>query len=238
MYEERIYRRDYITEDLKGFEVMVKESDLYICAASDLSSEAIESTLKYRSQIEEYIKKHPQFLSSLTPLPIDVLAAPIVNEMLRAGETAGTGPMAAVAGAIAEYVGRDLLKYSPEVIVENGGDIFLKSLKNRRLGIHAGNSPLSERITVEIEAKQTPVGVCTSSGTVGPSLSFGRTDAALVVASSAALADACATAIGNIVKEPGDIKRALEFGKKAKGVRGVLIIMKDKLGAWGAIKIV
>jgi len=238
MYEERIYRRDYITEDLKGFEVVVKETDLYICAKEDLSSEAVDSTLKYRTQIEGYIKRHPEFQTSLTPLFFDFFAPPIVKEMLRAGRIAKVGPMASVAGAIAEFVGRDLLKFSDEVIVENGGDIFIKSKKKRKLGIYAGNSPLSNRLTIEIEGEKTPLGVCTSSGTVGPSLSFGKTDATVVISRSAALADAGATAIGNIVKEAGDIKKALEFAKKIKGVDGVLIILKDKLGAWGDIKIV
>jgi len=238
MYEERVYRRDYVTDDLKIFEVMVKETDLYICARTDLSSEAIELTLKYRSQIEEYIQRHPRFQTTLTPMKFDLLAPEIVKEMLKAGKIAGTGPMASVAGAIAEFVGRDLLKYSPEVIVENGGDIFIKTLKNRRIGIYAGESPFSERIVIEIEANRTPLGVCTSSGTVGHSLSFGRADAAVVISSSAALADACATAIGNIVKEPSDIPRAIEFAKKIPDIRGTLIIMKDKLGAWGEIKIV
>ena len=146
--------------------------------------------------------------------------------------------MASVAGVIAEFVGRDLLKYSDEVIVENGGDIFIKSKKKRILGIYAGNSPISNKLAIEIEGEKTPLGICTSSATVGPSLSFGKTDATVIVSKSAALADACATAIGNRVKEPGDIKSALEFAKKIKGVQGILIIFRDKLGAWGDIKIV
>ena len=89
----------------------------------------------------------------------------------------GVGPMAAVAGAIAEFVGEELLAYSPEVIIENGGDIYIKSLKKRVVGIYAGNSPLTGKIGLEIEGKETPIGICTSSGTVGHSLSFGRADA-------------------------------------------------------------
>ncbi len=119
--------------------------------------------------------------------------------MAAAAQTAGVGPMAAVAGAIAECVGRELLEFSPEVIVENGGDIFLKVSHRRTVGIFAGDSPLTGRIGIQIEARDTPLGVCTSSGTVGHSLSFGRADAVVVLAPAAALADAAATAIGNRV---------------------------------------
>lgn len=238
MYEERIYRRDYKSEDLTGFEVVVKETDLFICAKEELSSEAIGSTLKYRTQIEGYIEKHPNFQTSLKPLPFNILAPSIVKEMLRAGKIAGVGPMASVAGVIAEFVGRDLLKYSDEVIVENGGDIFIKSSKKRKLGIYAGDSPFSDKFAIEIDPDKTPLGVCTSSGTIGHSLSFGKTDATVVISKSSALADACATAIGNMVKESHDIKGALEFAKKINGIIGVLIILKNKLGAWGDIKIV
>lgn len=238
MYEERVYRRDYISDDLRGFEVVVKETDLYICAKTDLSSEAIGSTLKYRTQIEEYIEKYPEFQKSLAPLSFDMFAPPIVKEMLGVSKMAGVGPMASVAGVIAEFVGNDLLKYSDEVIVENGGDIFIKSQKKRKLGIYAGTSQFSNKLAIEIDGNKTPLGICTSSGTVGPSLSFGKTDATVIISKSTALADACATAIGNIVKEPGDMKKALEFAKKINGIQGVLIIFKDKLGAWGDIKLV
>lgn len=238
MYEERIYRRDYITGNLKSFEVIVKETDLFICAEKDLTSPAIESALKYRGQIESYVEKHPKFKESLFSLPQDLFAVPIVKEMLDVTSRAGVGPMASVAGAIAEFVGIDLLKHCNEVIVENGGDIFIKSNKNRRIGIFAGRSAFSDKLTIEIEASKTPLGICTSSATVGPSLNFGKTDATVVIAKSAAFADACATAIGNMVKHPDDIKKALDFAKKMEGLSAVLIVIADKLGVWGDIKIV
>ena len=117
-----------------------------------------------------------------------------MKQMIEAGQKAGVGPMAAVAGAIAECVGRELLAFSPEIIIENGGDIYLKCLKKRVVGIFAGKSPLTGKIGLEIDAKDTPLGVCTSSGTVSHSLSFGKADAAVAIAPSATLADAAATA--------------------------------------------
>jgi ApbE superfamily uncharacterized protein (UPF0280 family) len=146
--------------------------------------------------------------------------------------------MAVVAGAIAESVGKELLKYSSEVIVENGGDIFLRLKQTKRIGIYAGNSPLSGKLALEIKPQDTPLGVCTSSGTVGHSLSFGKADAAIVLSPSAALADAAATAVGNLVKTAEDMPRAIEFVREVEGITGIAIIIGDKMAAWGKIKLI
>jgi len=146
--------------------------------------------------------------------------------------------MAAVAGAIAEAVGRALLEESREVVVENGGDCFLRVDSPLQIGIFAGPSVLSEKLALRIRPEQTPLGVCTSSGTVGPSLSFGRADAVTVISPSAAIADAAATRIGNQVKNRGDINRALAVAPEIEGVLGVVIIMGDRVGAWGEVELV
>ena len=146
--------------------------------------------------------------------------------------------MAAVAGAVAEYVGRELLNFSSEVIVENGGDIFLKNLERRVVGIYTGKAPFTGKIALQIEPEDTPLGVCTSSGTVGHSLSFGRADAAIVLSPSTPLADAAATAIGNLVTEEDDIYRGIEFAKGIEGLKGVAIIKDDKMALWGEINLV
>ena len=173
----------------------------------------------------------------MEPISIAKDSPKIVKAMAAATAKVGVGPMAAVAGAIAEFVGEELLAYSPEVIIENGGDIYIKSLKKRTIGIYAGNSPLTGKIGLEIEAKDTPVGVCTSSGTVGHSLSFGKADAATVIARSATLADAAATALGNIVKTPEDVTKAIAFARNIEGIKGVVIIIGDRMGIWGGVKI-
>lgn len=237
MYQERFYRSLIKDNDLVSFNVTFKETDLYIRAVKDLHNEAIMVVKEKRAQLEEYIQRHPLFLHSLEPLTVGDDEADVVKIMAWAGLTAGVGPMAAVAGTIAELVGKELLKYSPEVIVENGGDIFLKISKKRNIGIYAGQSPLSGRIALEIKPGMTPGGICTSSGTVGPSLSLGLADAVVVYSHSAALADAAATSVGNMVKSEDDISYALERGRKIEGVRGLLIIMDDKMGAWGSMRL-
>lgn len=237
MYEERFYR-DWVKEDdLTGFQALVKETDLFIRADHDLSIESIESINEHRKQIEDYIAQDPKFQATLEPYLVNGKSPSIIKEMSKAAALVGVGPFAAVAGAIAEYVGNDLLKYSKDIIIENGGDIFIKSSKNRTIGIYAGKSPLSNKVGLEIEAKDTPLGVCTSAGTVGHSLSFGKADAVTVLSKSTLLADAAATAIGNIIQTKEDIPKGIEFAQKIKGLIGVVIIKDDKMGAWGEIKI-
>lgn len=237
MYQSRTYRHWIKGDDLVSFNVTVKETDLYIRASTNLRRKAHRLVLKYRDILERYIERYPAFLTSLKPLPIDEDAPHIVKAMLEAADKTGVGPMASVAGAIAESVGAELLAFSPEIIVENGGDIYLKSLGKRAIGIYAGKSPLSGRIRLEIAGADTPLGICTSSGTVGHSLSYGKADAVVVLSKSAALADAAATAIGNLLKQPDDIPSGIEFAKGIEGVSGVLIITGDQTGIWGKVKI-
>ena len=236
-YKPRTYRHWVEGKELVSFNVTVKETDLYIRAASNLQRKAHRMVLKYRNQLERYIERNPDFLTSLEPLPTPRQAPHIVKQMTEAARQAGVGPMASVAGAIAEYVGRELLDFSPEIIVENGGDIYMKSLSGRTVGIFAGKSPLSGKIGLEIEAKDTPLGICTSSGTVGHSLSFGRADAVIALAPSATLADAAATAIANRVSQPDDIAGAIKFSQSIGGLKGVVIIKDDNIGAWGEVKL-
>lgn len=238
MYQKRTYRNLVRTEDLVNFEVIVKETDLLIRAEKDLSREAREAVLKYRSQLEAYIDKNPWFEKSLSPLPMDPYAPKIVQEMFRASQVAQVGPMASVAGAIAEWVAKDLLPFSKEVIIENGGDIFLLSSRERIIGIYAGLSPLSLRVGILIPPQETPLGICTSSGTVGHSLSFGKADAVCILSKSVALADAVATAIGNRVQGKKDIDSALERGSMIEGVLGIIIIVGEKIGVWGKMNLV
>lgn len=237
MWEPRTYRNRAGDKDLVPFNVTVKETDLYICASKNLKSKALRLLTKYRKALERYIEHHPSFLTSLEPVPVGDNAPQIIKSMAESARKAGVGPMAAVAGAIAEFVGTELLAFSPEIIVENGGDIFLKSRRKRIVGIYAGKSPLTGEIGLEIEAGQTPLGICTSSGTVGHSLSFGKADAVVVLSPSTPLADAAATAIGNLIKQPEDIPNGIELAKSIEGIKGVLIIKDDKVGMWGAVKI-
>jgi len=237
-YQERFYRSQINTPDWVSFTIQVKESDLWIRARKDLSAESYERLFQYRHSLEVYIQQHPEFKDSLQPLGQDPLAPPIVQTMLQAGQTAGVGPMAAVAGAIAMFVGQDLLAFSPEVIIENGGDLFIFSQEPLIVGIFAGESPLSGRLGIQLPPSPEPVGLCTSSATVGPSLSFGRADAVTILSSSAALSDAVATGVGNRVRSKNDIQPALEWAQTIPEVEGALIIIGEQMGVWGNLELV
>ncbi|MCX6012067.1 MAG: UPF0280 family protein [Chloroflexi bacterium] len=238
MYQPRIYR-DWIKDaDLVSTVIAVKETDLHIRACRSLTEESLKSVHRHRAFLELYIAENPVFLTSLIPVIASTNAPDIIKEMISASAKAGVGPMAAVAGAIAESVGEDLLKYSDEIIVENGGDIYLKLLQKRKVGIYAGDSPYTGNIALEVLPDETPLGLCTSSGTVGHSLSFGNADAVVILGHSTALADAVATATGNIIKISSDIPSGIDFAKSIEGITGVLIIQGKDLGAWGNIKLV
>ncbi len=238
IYEERTYRNLISKDNLKSYNVAIAESDLFISSDIDLSLEAKKYLLHHRSLLENYIKKHPQFLVSLLPLMEDDLAPPIVRDMLISSSNCGVGPMAAVAGAIAQFVGNDLFDLTKTLIIENGGDIYLKSQDKLTVSVYAGESPLSYKVNFIVKPEKTPLGICTSSATVGPSLSFGKADAVCVISKSATLADAAASAIGNKVKTKNDIKKALDFGIKIKDVNGVIIIYGSEMGAIGEVEFI
>jgi len=232
-YRERLYRRQATAGHLVSFRVQVRQSDLYIRAGRDLTEAARSSLIQHRAGLESYAAAHPEFLDALLPMPADPLAPALVREMLEAGRAAGVGPMAAVAGAIAEAVGRDLLPLSPEIIVENGGDIWLAVASTSTIAIFAGRSPLSNRVGLKVEPGVCPLSICTSSATVGHSLSFGQADAAVAVARTGALADAAATAIGNAARGPQAVAAALEAAQAIPGLLGAVVICGERLGAWG-----
>lgn len=234
---DRTYRKYTSIRNLYSISVKISETDLYILADSDLTEPAYQSALKYRAQIEEYIRLHPEFRTSLAPVSFDELAPGIVKDMLHASFAAGVGPMASVAGAIAEQVGRDLLQMSSNVIVENGGDLFISIKDSISVGIFAGDSPLTGKIALNIDANETPLGLCTSSGTVGHSLSLGKADAVCIKSRSAALADAAATAVGNLIKKKSDVKRGLDRAMSIEGVLGVLIVKGDTLAIQGSMEL-
>ena len=238
-YRERSYRRLH-QAGLVATEVRLMETDLHILAPVPVEDRALVVVTEVRRQLEEYIAAHPVFLDSLVPLAMDDHAPSPVRDMLAAAALAGVGPMAAVAGVIAEAVGVALLRQGlDEVIVENGGDVFVARRQECRIGIYAGESVLSGRVGLLLRPPQMPCGVCTSSGSIGHSLSMGVADAVVVQATSTALADAAATRLGNEVSpRPESIDRALAVARTIEGLTGVVIVSGDRMGAWGGVELV
>ena len=237
-YEPRTYRDWVARSGLVSFNVALRESDLMIRATRDLSHQALDLLRRCRMEIERQIRRDPQFRTSLAPLPIPPDCASIVRRMLEAGAEWDVGPMAAVAGAVSDEVGRGLLRWTPEVIVENGGDIFCKMNRPIELGLYAGErSPFTGELKLRVDSSGKEIGICTSSGTVGPSLSFGSANAVVTLAPTACLADAAATAIGNRVTSDERVASVLAEEKVRGHLLGLLIARGAKIGAWGAIEL-
>ena len=235
--EPRTYRR-WLRNELSRFRVRIGESDLMISAERPLPDLAERALQLARADLQSYLDRDPAFAASLRPYDPQPDAPQVAREMAEAVRLCGVGPMAAVAGAVAEQVGRALLCETKQVIVENGGDIFMRSAQPRTAAIYAGSSPLSGKLGLRVSLVNQGLGLCTSSGTVGPSLSFGKADAAIVLATSAALADAAASALGNRVQAESDIQPALEYLKSVEGVLGGAVVIGDRLGAWGELEMV
>lgn len=234
----RAYRRLAMVAHLHSFQVTVQETDLMVQAEQDLSALCREEVLTQRGYIEQYIRRFPEFLRSLTPWYSDEPAPEIIRRMIRAGQAAGVGPMAAIAGAVAEAVGEALRRQSKEVVVENGGDIYLVLERPVTIGLYAGKSPLSLRTGLHLDPGGKPLSVCTSSGTIGHSLSMGRADAVCIVARQCALADAAATAVANRIADARGIPDAIQFARSIDGVQGVAAICGERLGLWGDLRLV
>lgn len=217
-----------------------RESDLLIFTNKRLDKEFVKERVRaYRWQIENYIERDRKFLVALKPVPVEINAPLIIRRMAEAGQKANVGPMAAVAGAIAEFIGRDLIKKGyKEVIVENGGDVFLAGSQGRLVGIYAGAAKTWRNLRLKIRPALLPLGIATSSGTIGHSLSFGAADSVVIFSKDACLADSVATATCNLVKTKTDLKKAMDFAKTVKGVIGAVIILKDNLTSWGKIEFI
>lgn len=329
-FEERFYRRVFAAEDLWFFRICVKESDLYVGVSArirrhrakggmsvptlrevglreteeELKAQvkrvALERLARLRQDLEHYLARHPRFATAYSPCDVFEDAPPLAKEMAGASRLAGVGPMAAVAGAIADDVGEFLVDHvrllagggershstgaggrgwgssatgqerrdtevgpppgkpkdltaaseleAPgervEVVVENGGDIYLSTRRPRVVALFAGDSPFSMRVGIKVRGREKPYGICTSAGTVGPSASFGTADAACVVADRASVADAFATALGNRVRAGSGIHGALDWfsslaaERPVAGLAGCVVVHGTNLGAWGDLELV
>jgi len=238
-YSERTYRR-VENSGLVSSVVKMAETDLHILAPENVDNQALQLVTDVRSGIERYIAARPLFLDDLVPLPMDERAPEVVRQMLAAGLLAGVGPMAAVAGVVAQWVGSELRAAGQaEVIVENGGDLYVARNQPCTVAVYGGESPLSGTLGICLQPDRMPCGVCCSSGTIGHSLSMGKADAVVAVASDTALADAAATRLGNEVgKSRQSIDLALALAETIDGLSGVLILSGNQLGAWGDIELV
>jgi len=236
MYTERFYRNWISFGHLESFRVVVGESDLQIYARKNLRPEALCILTSVRERLSLHIASHPLFLTSLTPVDTGT-EDPFLRSMEQAGILWETGPMAAVAGAVAQHVGEALLKKTDTVIVENGGDVWARSPAPLEMLVYPGrDSPFSSGIHFTTDAADG-IAVCTSSGKVGPSFSMGRADSVTALHQSGAVADAAATALANRIRGRTDVTAAVESVSASRRLSGILAVCSDSLGIWGDIKL-
>lgn len=239
-YKNRTYREHLQKERWHSFTVAFKETDLWI--GIDKASfrteiptftEALIRSL--REEMDAYIAQDPEYLKALIPYNAQPTAPILFREMAEVAAQSGIGPMSAVAGAVACRVGKAIKERFGvhEVIVENGGDIYADIREDMDIAVFAGQSPLSEKVGFTIRAEHAPLGICTSSGTVGPSLSFGKADAVMIICKDCALADTYATAFANEIQVPEDIAPCIEKIEKVKEILGAICIKDDKIGIYG-----
>ena len=150
--------------------------------------------------------------------------------MCRKAAIFNVGPMATVAGAVCEYLASNLLKYCSYLIIENGGDVYIKSKKDINVGVYLKNKYFKDKIDLKVKAKDTPCGLCSSSGSFGHSLSMGKSDLVVTLAKSAISSDGAATAVANSIGSSNDISRSINHYKKFNDIKGILIVKDDKLG--------
>lgn len=233
MYTHRFYRAWVSERKLFRFRVLLNESDIEIAAESDLTHRACDALYRARKDIEGYLTLHPGFSAAMDPVEYDEDAPAIVKRMMKAAAIWNVGPMAAVAGAIADSVGEKLSAHSDTVIVENGGDLFIRSGNRVNCALYAGEeSPFADKIGFSIDAPQG-IGICTSSRTVGHSYSRGRANAVTVIAEDSATADAAATAIANRINSAEDIHKQFAQPESDSAVVGVIACCGDRLASLG-----
>jgi hypothetical protein len=237
----RRFYRDSHRGRLKGFHLAVEETDLWIGVEKQEPEGAMESAMReflaaLRGQLQEYIRKDPAFFTSLIPVPFGE-GPEVARRMAVAAQKAGVGPMAAVAGTFSQMAGEYLEGrfLCRELALENGGDIFLVNTAPMTISVFAGQSPLSNRVGLEIPPGRW--GICTSSATVGHSLSFGRADAVTIVATDASVADAFATKWCNCIKLAEDLEKVVKQAVKAE-VKTALAILGDRMAVAGEHRLV
>jgi hypothetical protein len=211
-----------------------KEAVFRICCET---FEAItEEIIRQRKILEDYIKRHPEFQRSFKPIELISRAPDVAKRMARAAYLVGVGPMAAVAGAMAQLAVEAGIKAGArEVIIDNGGDIYLQTTEPVVIGLYPGHSGPLSQLAFSLQGCDTPLSICSSSGKMGHSISLGHCDLSTVVSKDAALADAAATLAANLVKVVGDVEHALQCILAVPGVEGVMIVKEGHVGLAGKL---
>lgn len=240
-YTARSYRASSVRGDEKSFQALIEESDLWITCRKDVPTDLPERVMQklreLRSSLKAWMRLQPEFGPSLVPLEVPENAPQIIKSMAAGGQRFNVGPMAAVAGAVAEVIAREFVEESPEFIVENGGDIFMFSSRPRTVAL-LPDPANGANIGIKLEASLFPLSICSSSSTIGHSLSFGKGELVTVLARDAAMADAAATSLCNLLKHKGNLQKIVEFAEETPEILGLFAQCGGEMGLWGEIELV
>ena len=243
-YKERSYRSRFSNDERRWFCVKFLESDLWIGVDNGSYSASMESDtyvmlVDLRRSMDAYLLMDPAYKAALTPYDAGLEAPDILKEMSKVSHKTGIGPMSAVAGAVSLRVAEFLKsKFGvKDVIVENGGDIYAETHSDMDISVFAGQSPLSEKIGLHIPAADFPLGICTSSGTVGPSLSLGRADAVMIVCKDVLLADSYATAMANRIQSVNDLQPVIDRIQNIPDILGAIAVKDDRMAISGQFEL-
>mgnify|MGYP001477486963 CR=1 FL=1 len=209
-----------------------KETNLRVaCEEFDLVTRTV---VEERRKLERYIARHPEFLTALVPVALLDDPPEVVRRMAAASHLTGLGPMAAVAGTLAQLGAEAAIAAGcREAIIENGGDIFLHSDRAITIGLYAGDNAIAGKLALRLDPIDLPMALCSSSSNMGHSLSFGQCDLATVAAKDGALADAAVTLVCNLIQSEHDLTPVLERVGSIPGIGGILAVKNGKIGLWG-----
>lgn len=216
------------------FDLSYRESILRVVCDDGLRDAAFDAMMEARYSVEAKISQDPFFEITYDPYPSSPGDDDIIRRMCDASAVAGVGPMAGVAGAVALHVAERLISEgSSHAIVENGGDIAFYSPEPRLVGIFADH-PVFRDLAFSVSSDRI-VGICSSSRTVGPSVSLGSSSISTVFADDVVLADCCATALGNLVRDESHIQDAVRDIGSREGVSGCMACCGDKVAMFGSL---
>lgn len=211
-----------------------KDTNLRVaCEAFDLVTQTV---VEERRKLERYIGRHPEFKTTLIPVVLLAEAPEVARRMAVAATLTGLGPMASVAGALAQMgVEAAMAAGCREAIVENGGDLFIHSDTEVTIGLYAGDNAIGNQLAFRINPQNLPLSLCSSSSTMGHSLSFGQCDLATVIAKDGALADSAVTLVCNLIKTEHDLTPVLNDVGAIPGIGGIFAVKNQKIGMWGQL---
>ncbi|MCE5329062.1 UPF0280 family protein [bacterium] len=233
-----IYRILVNSKSRFNWKVSYKYSDLFIISNADISSKIPDTLIGFYNVIEEFIKNNPVFAKTFNTFNVNEQFPEIIKEMCYGSEMFNVGPMASIAGAVCEYMAEELSKKNSYLAIENGGDIYIKSRHDVIAGLFLKSKYFNNNLKIRIKKEFLPCGIASSSGTLGHSMSLGKSDLIVAVCKSAILADSAATAIGNMINTKDDIEKTLDYFKAFEKILGMVIIKDDKIGLYGKIELV